>query len=198
MANIFDRFLNSMKLYDEDDEEEEDETLDYEEEEEEPAPAERPKTGLFGRRQQPKPAEEEDEILRVEQSAPRAAAPTPRSAAPAPAARRSSSVVPMRSSRNGGLEVCMVKPKSVEDGKDICDIVLSGRPVVINMEGSAQELAQRIIDVSSGICYSIKGNLQKISGQIFILTPGNVELSGDFQDALLGSAVASKTQFVNN
>ena len=92
----------------------------------------------------------------------------------------------------------MVKPKSVEDGKDICDIVLSGRPVVINMEGSAQELAQRIIDVSSGICYSIKGNLQKISGQIFILTPGNVELSGDFQDALLGSAVASKTQFVNN
>ncbi|MCD8010474.1 MAG: hypothetical protein LUF34_06765 [Lachnospiraceae bacterium] len=35
MANIFDRFLNSMKLYDDDDEYDDDE---YEMEEEEPAP----------------------------------------------------------------------------------------------------------------------------------------------------------------
>ena len=50
------------------------------------------------------------------------------------------------------------------------------------------EAAQRIIDFSSGACYTMGGNLQKISKKIFIVTPANVELSGDFTN-LLGDSV---------
>ncbi len=46
------------------------------------------------------------------------------------------------------------------------------------------EIAQRIIDFSSGSCFAINGNLQKISNYIFIITPANVEISGDFQNLL--------------
>ena len=49
------------------------------------------------------------------------------------------------------------------------------------------EVAQRIIDFSSGSCYSIGGGLQKISSYIFILTPDNVEVSGDIQEILSGA-----------
>ena len=63
-------------------------------------------------------------------------------------------------------------------------MLLSGRAVVVNMEGVQVELAQRIIDFASGACYSINGNLQKISSYIFIITPNNIELSGDFQNVL--------------
>ena len=94
----------------------------------------------------------------------------------------SSKVVPMK--RN--MEVSMIKPTSIEDSREICDYLLAGKAVVLNMEGIHTEVAQRIIDFTSGATYSMNGNLQKISSYIFIATPDSVELSGDFQE-LLGS-----------
>ena len=73
-----------------------------------------------------------------------------------------------------------------DDAKEICDYLLAGKAVVLNMEGIHTETAQRIIDFTSGSTYSMNGNLQKISNYIFIATPQSVELSGDFQDLLTG------------
>ena len=89
-------------------------------------------------------------------------------------------VVSMRRS----MEVSLVKPTSMDDAKEICDYLLAGKAVVLNMEGIHTEVAQRIIDFTSGATYSMNGNLQKISNYIFIATPQTVELSGDFQDIL--------------
>ena len=93
---------------------------------------------------------------------------------------RSNKVVPMRR----GMEVSLIKPTSIEDAREICDYLLAGKAVVLNMEGIHTEVAQRIIDFTSGATYSMNGNLQKISNYIFIATPESVELSGDFQDLL--------------
>lgn len=93
---------------------------------------------------------------------------------------RSSKVVPMKK----GMEVSLIKPTSIEDAREICDYLLAGKAVVLNMEGIHTEVAQRIIDFTSGATYSMNGNLQKISSYIFIATPESVELSGDFQDLL--------------
>lgn len=93
---------------------------------------------------------------------------------------RSSKVVPMRKA----MEVSLIKPTSIEDAREICDYLLAGKAVVLNMEGIHTEVAQRIIDFTSGATYSMNGNLQKISSYIFIATPESVELSGDFQDLL--------------
>ncbi len=49
------------------------------------------------------------------------------------------------------------------------------------------DIAQRIIDFTSGSCFAMSGNLQKISHYIFIITPASVDISGDFQDILSGS-----------
>lgn len=89
--------------------------------------------------------------------------------------------------RKNGMEVTMIKPSSMDDSRDICDYLLNGKAVVLNMEGLHSEIAQRIIDFTCGAAYAIDGNLQKISNYIFIATPENVELSGDFQNILAGS-----------
>lgn len=72
----------------------------------------------------------------------------------------------------------------MEDTREIADTLLANCTVVLNVEGIDVEVAQRIIDFSSGACYSIDGSLQKVSSYIFILTPSNVEISGDIQDIL--------------
>ena len=113
----------------------------------------------------------------------------------------SSKVTPMRqpSSRRQApnMEVCVIKPSSVEDAREITETLLSGRTVILNLEGLDLEVAQRIIDFTSGATFAINGNLQKISNYIFLVTPTNVDISGDLQDLLGTSFDASsmRTRF---
>ncbi|MBR5376789.1 MAG: cell division protein SepF [Lachnospiraceae bacterium] len=92
-----------------------------------------------------------------------------------------------KSSLAAGMEVCVIKPTSVEDSKAIVDTLLDNRTVVINLEGITVEAAQRIMDYTSGANAALNGHLQKISRNIFIVTPRSVDISGDFQDVLSGS-----------
>ena len=85
------------------------------------------------------------------------------------------------------MEVCVIKPTSFDEVPEITDTLLSNRTVILNVEGLDVALAQRIIDYTSGSCYAINGNLQKISHYIFIITPASVDISGDFQGYLSNS-----------
>ena len=167
MANIFDKLLDSMKLNGDDEMEDEyDEYDDYDDYDDEPAPVS--KRSRAAERYE----DDKEEDLIDEKPAPGRG-------------KRQPTVVPIRQARN--LEVCMIRPKSVEEGREICDTLLSGRAVVINLAGINMDVAQRIVDFTSGACYSMSGNLQKISSYIVIVTPPSVELSGDFQEILGGN-----------
>ena len=98
-------------------------------------------------------------------------------------------VTPLRQPKKAGsnMEVCVIKPTTVEDAREITETLLANRTVVLNLEGLDVDIAQRIIDFTSGSCFAISGNLQKISHYIFIITPASVDISGDFQNILSGS-----------
>lgn len=109
---------------------------------------------------------------------------------PSKVARLSDSVKPMapKSRRTfSAMEVCTIKPTGFEDSREIMDTLMSGRPVILNVEGLNVDVAQRIIDICCGATYSIRGNLQKVSNYIFILTPESVDVSGDLQINMLDS-----------
>ena len=94
-----------------------------------------------------------------------------------------SKVVPIRTTPKG-FEVCIMKPTNFEDSQDICDMLLSGRAAVINLEGFDVELAQRIMDFISGSVYAMNGKLHQISSYIFIISPDTVDISGDYLDLI--------------
>lgn len=160
--SLLGKLMDSIRLSDGDD----DEYFLDDEEYDDDKPA---KKGLFGKRED----DNYDDIYDEDEP------PKPRFLS------RSNKVVPMKRS----MEVSMVKPTSIEDAKEICDYLLAGKAVVLNMEGLHTEVAQRIIDFTSGATYSMNGNLQKISNYIFIATPESVELSGDFQDLFSGGTL---------
>lgn len=102
----------------------------------------------------------------------------------------STKVTPIRQNKKSstsGMEVCVIRPNSIEDAREITETLLANRTVVLNMEGLHVDMAQRIIDFTSGSCFAISGNLQKISHYIFIITPASVDISGDFQEILSGN-----------
>ena len=168
---VLDKFLDAIKLSD-DDEYEDDDFFDDEFDDD--YEDEKPKKGLFKKE---KPAydddEEEFEIKKPERS--------------------NSKVTPMRqpARRNApAMEVCVIKPNNMDDSREITETLLSGRTVILNLEGLDLEDAQRIIDFISGATFAIDGNLQKISNSIFLVTPAHVDISGDLQD-LLGASLGA-------
>ncbi len=165
---VMDKFLNYMKLNGEDDDDEyyDDDYMD-DEEDVEPAPTQ--KRGLASK--QARMDEDVEERLAAKRQQPAASKITP---IKQPAARRVAG--------GSGMEVCVIKPTSVEDAREITETLLANRTVVLNLEGLDVDVAQRIIDFTSGSCFAISGNLQKISHYIFIITPPSVDISGDFQD----------------
>lgn len=173
MGKLSDKFLGAFNLKDDgyDDEydddfvdEYDDEYDDYDDEYEEEYDDEpRHKAGgLFGKKKEAAPAEEKQSVF-SRMTAPKAVT---------------------RTTRSGNQEVCIFKPSSIEDSREITETLLEGKAVVINFEGLHVEISQRIIDFISGSCYALDGNLQKISNYIFIATPASVDISGDFQDLL--------------
>lgn len=157
---VMDKFLNAMKLNDEEDDELYDDYYDDDIED-------KPKRKAA--------IKDEDDFDDFEEK---------------PKAKPSPKVTPMKQSRRAGvngMEVCVIKPTSVEDAREITETLLANRTVVLNLEGLDVDVAQRIIDFTSGSCFAIAGNLQKISHYIFIITPASVDISGDFQEILSGS-----------
>lgn len=88
---------------------------------------------------------------------------------------------PVREQAASNLEVNIIKPTSFEECQDICDTLLAGKPIIVNLEGFNDLLVgQRIMDFVSGCVYSINGKLHQISGYIFIISPDGVDISGDY------------------
>lgn len=189
--SVLDKFLDAIRLNDDFDDDDE----FFDDEELEAMDEEKPKRRFFKKLEEDddeyddfeddyvKPTKKKKEPIEKPDKQPKVTKTTER--------QTSSKVTPMRNSKKqnavSSMEVCVIKPTSMEDTREIADTLLDHCTVVLNLEGIDVEVAQRIIDFSSGSCYSIGGRLQKISSYIFILTPSSVEISGDFQEILNSS-----------
>ena len=174
--------MDAMRLNPED----EDDYMDEEYEDDEPEEEKRPKKSLFNRNRRETEAYDEPEPVTVVKST-----TVPERQQPVQPQRSSSSskITPISHPKKGngaGMEVCVFKPNSVEDAREITETLLLGRTVLLNVEGLNIDIAQRIIDFVSGATFAITGNLQKVSNFIFVLTPKGVDISGDYQD-IIGS-----------
>lgn len=84
---------------------------------------------------------------------------------------------------SSSLELKVVKPKHYDDGPQIANHLLNNRTVVLNLELTNKETARRLIDFLCGVVYSIKGSIKKVAENTYVLTPCNVDVSGDqFRD----------------
>ena len=132
--SFVDKFLNIMRLNPDDDDDFYNEDYDYDEEEE------------FSR----KPVRAKKEVPAYQEDYKEKPAKAPTKVTPIRSSRKSSNL--------SGMEVCVIKPTSVEDAREITETLLNNRTVVLNVEGLDVEIAQRIIDFTSGSCFAISGN----------------------------------------
>ncbi len=73
----------------------------------------------------------------------------------------------------------VVTPMSFDDAKDVADCFRGGQAVIVNLQHSSREVARRLIDFSSGLCYGLDGRMERVADHVYLLTPTNVEVSAE-------------------
>jgi len=83
------------------------------------------------------------------------------------------------SSPAGSIEMKVVKPDRLEAVTQIADHLLDRKTILLNLEDTNRETARRLIDFLNGVAYAINGNLKKVANCTYVITPSNVDVSGE-------------------
>ena len=82
-------------------------------------------------------------------------------------------------SSGSSVEMKVVKPDRIEAVTQIADHLLDRKTILLNLEDTNRETARRLIDFLNGVAYAINGNLKKVANCTYVITPSNVDVSGE-------------------
>ena len=90
---------------------------------------------------------------------------------------------------NGQMKVIVVRPERFEVAAQIADHLRNKHAIVMNLENTPKDVSRRLTDFISGVAYALDGQIKKVAANTYIITPYNVDLTGDQMDELeTGSA----------
>lgn len=105
-----------------------------------------------------------------ESPARRGAPPTPPDDSGA-VARQPSRSTPRVSTTLVGAEPSTVRPRRFDQAQELADKFKDGQSVILNLEAAEREVARRLIDFASGVCYSLDGSMEKVATGVYLLKP---------------------------
>ena len=89
---------------------------------------------------------------------------------------------PQRQRNAGGSgEPATVRPRRFDQAQEVADKYKEGQPVIMNLEGSDREVARRLIDFASGLCYGLDGSMEKVANGVYLLKPASAR-HDDYDD----------------
>ncbi len=72
-----------------------------------------------------------------------------------------------------------MSPSSFNEAQEVADKFMAGVPVIVNLQGVERELSRRLVDFASGLCYGLKGQMERVTTQVYLLTPSDVQVSDE-------------------
>ncbi len=79
---------------------------------------------------------------------------------------------------NSNMKIVVHEPLSYDEAPAIVDDLKSRKAVVVNFEQLDLTVKRQIFDFINGGLYAIEGKIQKVTKDIFILAPLNIEIDG--------------------
>lgn len=76
-------------------------------------------------------------------------------------------------------KIVVLKPKCFNNSTEVADELKQRRPVIIDVGALDPDEARRVVDFIAGTVYGVDGNMQKVSGGIFLATPNHVDILGE-------------------
>ena len=68
-------------------------------------------------------------------------------------------------------EPATVRPRRFDQAQELADKFKDGQNVILNLEATERDVARRLIDFASGVCYSLDGSMEKVATGVYLLKP---------------------------
>ncbi len=116
--------------------------------------------------------------------APRAAQPAPRQSRPAPVAditerRRQVAPAPAQPTVAELSRITTLHPRTYNEARTIGENFRDGVPVIMNLSEMDDADAKRLVDFSAGLVFATRGNIERITNKVFLLSPPNVTVAAE-------------------
>ncbi|WP_129360949.1 cell division protein SepF [Rothia uropygioeca] len=72
--------------------------------------------------------------------------------------------------------ITTIHPRSYNDAKVIGESFRNNIPVIMNVTDMDVAEAKRLVDFSSGLTFALNGSIERVTEQVFLLTPANLEV----------------------
>jgi cell division inhibitor SepF len=79
------------------------------------------------------------------------------------------------------------EPKRFNEARDLGDKFREGIPVIMNLQGTDDAIARRLVDFASGLVFGLGGKIEMAANRVYLLTPADVEVSAEERERLSGS-----------
>jgi cell division inhibitor SepF len=76
------------------------------------------------------------------------------------------------------------EPKMFNEARELGDRFRDGIPVIMNLQGTEDATARRLVDFASGLVFGLGGKIETVANRVYLLMPANVEVSAEERERL--------------
>ncbi|NLM06243.1 MAG: cell division protein SepF [Tissierellia bacterium] len=80
--------------------------------------------------------------------------------------------------QNKSMRIVLYEPLEYEDSPQMAEDLKQGKTIIVNLNLLEKETKERVFAFLTGAVYVLQGKMQKIANEIFVISPGFVEIEG--------------------
>lgn len=82
--------------------------------------------------------------------------------------------------------IVTVHPRSFNDARTIGEHFRDGVPVIMNLSQMENADAKRLVDFAAGLILGLRGNIERVTSKVFLLSPQNVNVTAEDKERIAG------------
>lgn len=89
--------------------------------------------------------------------------------------------VPMDRSaeRETSYRITTLHPRTYNEARTIGEHFREGTPVIMNLTEMEDSDAKRLVDFAAGLIFGLRGNMERVTQKVFLLSPANVDVTAE-------------------
>jgi cell division inhibitor SepF len=78
-----------------------------------------------------------------------------------------------------GGHIHAAEPKRFDEAREVGDRFKDGVSVIMNLQGTEDAIARRLVDFASGLVFGLDGKIEMVANRVYLLTPPGIEVSAE-------------------
>lgn len=76
-------------------------------------------------------------------------------------------------------QITTLHPTTYREARTIGEHFRDGGPVIINLTEMDEADARRLVDFAAGLAFGLRGNIERVTNRVFLLSPANVQVTAE-------------------